>query len=846
MGKQSGNRDIIIRDIGSLESILLQSCLCKIELAEVSPGRISDEALQYYYSSGNLNADFTPGVPEKVILDLITPGRSDIPADTAPAFYTGVFEPGNGESREAGRFFIYRITTSTPEVHLVIGVILSGPFGHDEIQRLRSVLGLFDLAIGRRFEVERLSIESIKYNQLYSAAPEAIVTLDRDNCIQAVNPEFEKLFQYSQDQVLGRNLDELIAPDHLYNEASHLTSVNRKGGLVAVEARRMRRDGTLVDVSILGVPFDQGNGDLFLYGIYRDISERILNEKQRHNRIEFIEYMSRLSSELINLKIDSIDQAIEEALARVGRLHNAERSYLVVYSKDNGYIEISHEWAADQRFSHRERMPSILLNEIADYLNHLQSGETFYLQRTELGQREGTGELIFFFDLLDIESLVNIPLFVGHAFKGYIGFDTYSRPLEWDEQALNAFRLTGQILINALARKQTEQDIKDALQKAEASDKLKSAFLAGISHEVRTPMNHILGFLELLNDPYLPEQEQKEYIGIMKHSGMQLLRLIDHVIELAMIDSGQVRIIERPCDVSRLMESLMVEFEGMKSEMNRHKVKLRLRIAPECRGLIVRTDEIRLRQILWNLLSNAIKFTREGIVDVGFGLADYDSLEFFVRDSGIGIERENLELIFERFRQLDTGLSREFGGAGLGLSISQGLAALFGSKISVQSVAGTGSTFSFLIPYREYKPGLNGHNKMNGVSELSSWANKSILMVEDDPVNMRFLTVLFLRTGVNLLYASNGEEAIEVVSGNPVDLILMDMQMPVMDGFEATRIIKSRFPDIQILAQTAYALREEKSDCIAAGCDDFISKPIDKNTLYHKVDKLLKKKENNS
>lgn len=840
MAHRSDFRKILLQDIIILEPIALKLGIIKIQLAEICGTVENSLFLDYIDTDSSLPENPLPLVPDQVIIGLITADPEEVGSILNINLSVGVFQECILNENRIRHFVIYRLSSAVTPVTLMIGVRDSGPFSMDELENLGPVLSLFDLSVGREFSIRQLLVEKNRYNQLYSAAPEAIATLDHDNCIQDVNPEFEKLFQYKKEQILGKNLDQLLTSGNLLTEAEHYTAINWEGGHVAFESQRRRRDGSLIDVSILGVPFDQGNGDLFIYAIYRDISERKRNEKQKLSRIEFIEYMSSHSAELINLEIESIDQSIEQALEKVGKLYNAERAYLVTLADDGNSIGIRHEWTVDHRFSHRERQPYILVNEITDYLSHLRTGEAFYLQRSEVGSRAGTAELNFFFDLLDIESMVNIPLFVGLGFRGYIGFDTYSRPAEWDEQAINSFKLTGQILINALARKQTEQDFKEAFKKAEASDKLKSAFLAGISHEVRTPMNHILGFLELLNEPDLSFKDKDEYIGIMKSSGMHLLRLIDHVIELAMIDSGHVRIKERPCDISRLMESLLIEFEGVKSEMNRSEVELRLRIMPECRQLTVQTDEIRLRQILWNLLSNALKYTPRGRVDFGFGFSDNNRLEFFVSDTGIGIDIKNMEFIFDRFRQADDGYSREYGGAGLGLSISQGLAVLFGSRITVQSTVGSGSAFRFSIPYNEYKTVLNGFDKDNGTSDRVSWDNKSILMVEDDPVNMRFLTVLLLRTGANLLYASNGLEAIEIVKNNPVDLILMDMQMPVMDGFIATRILKGSYPAIPVLAQTACSLREEKSECMAAGCDDFISKPIDKNNLYQKVDRLLK------
>ncbi len=704
---------------------------------------------------------------------------------------------------------------------------------------ISSSLKLISKQLELKDEADDLKIDKIRYTRLFESAPEAIAMLDKNNQILDVNPEFEQLFLYKKAAILGKKLDELIAPANLIPEAMQLTKINWEGGRVAVETQRMRHDGKLIDVSVLGVPFVQGNGHLCIYGIYRDITARKNSEKQELRRLAFIEFISRLSSDLINMDVREIDQTISSGLETVARVYSAERAYLMELSDAGDLIKITHEWTADPRFSHRERQPDIYLSDLPEYFRKLLAGQMLYFHRVDIGNEEDTKALGFFFDLLDIESMVNIPLCVDNRFSNFIAFDTFSRPVFWDDQALNSFKLTGQILVNALERKHRELAFQDALHKAEASDKLKSAFLAGISHEVRTPMNHILGFIEVMDDPYLGQSEKDEYLAIMKSSGNHLLRLIDDVIELALIDSGQVIVNNTPCDICRVLESLLVEFEGLKSELNRNSVKLILTIPGECRQMIIKTDEIRLRQILWNLLSNAIKFTPEGEVGFGLSLQGFNRIEFYVSDTGIGIDETDLPVIFERFRKVENRVSRKFGGAGLGLSISQGLASLFGNSIKVLSEMGTGSVFSFSVPYSLYSADSGKKLKINGFAHKFYWEERSILMVEDDPVNMKFLTVLLLNTGANLLYASNGKEALELLEENKVDLVLIDMKMPVMDGYEATREIKRKYPRLPVIAQTAYAIKSDEMECLAAGCDDYIAKPIDKNKLYSKIQELL-------
>ncbi len=720
---------------------------------------------------------------------------------------------------------------------------MGGPFLAGELEGIQSVYELAQTSMAQKKTIEVLEREKIKYRHLFSASPEGIVMLDKNNCIIDVNPEFERLFQYSKDFLIGKEVDDLLAPGKLYEEAKQLSQSNWRGVDVAVETKRQRRDGTLCDVLVMGVPFYHANGQLQVFAIYRDISDRVKATTQKQQRLAFIEYISGLSSELINTDVKNIDALIMQALQNVGKSHFAERAYLAMINEDGSKLEITHEWAEDMRYAYLNKLPYIIIAEVKEYLKLLEAGVIFNLSREDVGKVKGSADLEFFFDLQNIETLIHIPLFLEHSFHGFIGFDTYSRPVKWEEQSVNSLRLTGQILVNALARKTTEETLNSALIQAKSSDNLKSAFLAGISHEIRTPMNHILGFIELLAEDDITESEKSEFVGIMKKSGMDLLHLIDDVIELAMIDSGQVDIRKEPCELNRFMESLLVKAEGIKSSLHRSDVQIKLYADGTLRNQVILTDEFRLRQILTNMMSNALKYTLEGMVEIGFSRLVNDKIEFYVNDTGIGIQKEEQEVIFERFRRLENGLSRSFAGVGLGLSISQGLASLFNSKITLDSQPGKGSSFRFSIPFVAYEaPRIISTKVLNG-SPMYDWSGKTALMVEDDPVNMRFLTVLLLKTNINLLYASDGREAVEMAKTSPVDVVLMDMNLPVMDGYEATRQIKRFKPELPVIAQTAHAMNDDRDNCLNAGCDEYMTKPIDKYRMYSLIEQFLVKKE---
>ena len=379
--------------------------------------------------------------------------------------------------------------------------------------------------------------------------------------------------------------------------------------------------------------------------------------------------------------------------------------------------------------------------------------------------------------------------------------------------------------------KRIEKSLIAAKEKAEGSDRLKSAFLANMSHEIRTPMNAILGFSALLSEPDLSEADQAEFIQIIKERGNDLMRIIDDIIDIAKIESGQIKIDIKECQLNDLMDSLVVTLNEVKRKTNKTKIALNCLPGSSDPDFTILTDANRLRQIMTNLIENSLKFTDEGSVEFGYTLKNIESsphIEFFVRDTGIGIPKEMHDIVFERFRQVDDTATRKYGGAGLGLTISRNLAHLLDGRISLESDWGKGTTFYILFPL------LGNFTKLEEpVVEKTvdlrehKWDNKSILVVEDEESNFMLLERLLKRTGAKITWVKNGAEAVEICQTQPFDLVLMDVRMPVMDGYEATMALKREHKSLPVIAQTAYALKGEREKSIAAGCDRYISKPID-------------------
>jgi CheY-like chemotaxis protein len=380
----------------------------------------------------------------------------------------------------------------------------------------------------------------------------------------------------------------------------------------------------------------------------------------------------------------------------------------------------------------------------------------------------------------------------------------------------------------------THTDITERKLAAEESDRLKIAFMANMSHEIRTPMNGILGFSELLKDPQLSGEEQEEYIELIHQSGQRMLNLINDLMDISKIDAKEVKLQKTETSVNQLVRDVEAFF---KLEANKKGLHLSCTAGLSDEESIIETDSIKLNQVLTNLIQNAFKFTSKGGIDFGYTRKE-KCLEFYVIDSGIGIPAGKKEKIFERFHQADNSLTRNHEGAGLGLSISKALVEMMGGKIRVESVDGAGSTFCFTLPY---SPVHIPESVPSSSKEMNDEApSLTILIAEDDDLSTILLKRSLKGENINILCAENGWEAVELVEHHPeINLVLMDIKMPVMNGYEATRIIKKQRPDLPVIVQSAFTSKEEREKAYEAGCDNFITKPIKKSELLEMMQSLL-------
>jgi PAS domain S-box-containing protein len=395
------------------------------------------------------------------------------------------------------------------------------------------------------------------------------------------------------------------------------------------------------------------------------------------------------------------------------------------------------------------------------------------------------------------------------------------------------------IIRDITERKNTEEQLIVAKEKAEESSRLKTAFLQNMSHEIRTPMNAIMGFAGLLSSNFNDKAKLEKFADIIGSRCNDLLDIINDILDIAKIESGQLPVNVEEFDLNELFAELSSFFAEYQNRIDKQHIAFRVKGSGEMSGCTIVTDKVKLKQIFINLINNAFKFTTEGKIEFGCKPGKDNNVLFYVSDTGIGIPEDKQKLIFERFVQLQHGLKLNVGGTGLGLPIVKGLVDLLGGELFIDSKPGKGAMFSFSIPYKTVQ-----HVRqvaMAGTKKNADLSGKTTLIVEDDLYNFEYLKEILSETGLSILHAGTGNDAINISLAQSIDLILMDIRLPDIDGYETTRRIRQYKPHMKIIAQTAYAMHDEKQKAFNEGCDDYISKPTKKDLLLSMVNKHLSK-----
>jgi signal transduction histidine kinase/ActR/RegA family two-component response regulator len=445
---------------------------------------------------------------------------------------------------------------------------------------------------------------------------------------------------------------------------------------------------------------------------------------------------------------------------------------------------------------------------------------------------------------LGINAFACQPLLAADKLVGALSFGVTTRP-NFTGDELNLMRTVCDQVAIALDRSNTEigrmraiAELEKARAEAENANRAKSAFLANMSHEIRTPLGAIMGFGELLKDHSTGAEESAQFIDTIIRNGQELTRLIDDILDLSKVEAGKVDLEKIPIDVGSFMESIS---NSLAPRAKQKGISLDINIAPGLKTAV--TDPTRLRQVLTNIVDNAIKFTAKGSVTVSArlipGFHKSSLLQFAVKDTGIGLTRTEQARLFQPFSQADSSTTRRYGGTGLGLALAQKLAKALGGEIFIAETApGKGSTFIVNVDSglkEDENDSLSPAVRLNVVARVgqSDLAGLNILVAEDAIDNQELIRRILHRAGAMVDLVGNGAEAVERALAYSYDLVLMDIQMPIMDGFDATKELRKRGFGQPIIALTAHAMREQVDQCLRAGCDDHLSKPLS-------VDGLLK------
>ena len=704
---------------------------------------------------------------------------------------------------------------------------------------------------------EGLREQNERNRMILETAYDAFIGMDPDGTITAWNPQAESTFGWTAAEAVGRTLcDTVVAPAyrlaHAHGVEQFLTTaegslLNRVINLIA-----FHRDGHEFPVEATVWPIRVG-GVLSFNAFVRDITERLDAEEARKKETTLVKLLQSVT--VAANRSSSIEHTANTCLHLIcsytgwpiGHVYlRADDSCEELISAGLWHFEKAEPFtafreASDRRFSQGTGLPGRVL----------ASGKPEWI--VDLADEKPLSERLRVAAATGLRSGFGFPVIVEQKVIAVLEFFS-EQTMQPDEELLNVMAHIGSQLGQVVMRQRAEEDLRSAKASAESANRAKSEFLTTMSHEMRTPMNAILGMADMLSESSLQE-EQRDYVRVFQKAGANLLDLINDILDLSKVESGHFELESVGFDLGALLERVI---EMMHSRARDRELQLILEVLPGVPARLV-GDPNRLRQILINLIGNALKFTERGSVTLRVELEPGMTkagetqrwLRFNVVDTGIGIAKDKTEMIFERFTQADSSTTRKYGGTGLGLAISKALVGLMGGRLGCTSEVGEGSTFFLIAPFD-----IRAQGATPAVAEPAAFAIPPagpvepqpvtrILVVEDSEYNVLLIKAYLKNCGFELEVAENGKIAVDrVMSGWP-DLVLMDLQMPVMDGLEATRAIrkwetKTHAPPIPILALTAHAADEGFGRSLEAGCTEHLTKPIKKATLLEAISRHIK------
>lgn len=676
-----------------------------------------------------------------------------------------------------------------------------------------------------------------RFRNLFVSSPFPILIFDPNSGeILMSNPKSRTLFDMDYNQLISKNIFFFVNDSGEITFRNFIKNIDTEDKDIYYNTTITKETGENRDVKITLSSICIKGKD-YIQSIFQDISNSIKKEK--------IEIEQRKQKELLALSVFQLNQYqdLNQVFKYIANTLSAfnPKSIVAVFNylpesnklkintlagdKVNKMIEILGPGIQDFEFDKIEydRPQNKFFIDIEKLFNDKNIYSKISSEKFELLKQE-----------LEVKKLYTASLIVNNKFHGSIGILTPNENFLAENEFIEIFISQAGIILDRISH---EKELIEAKERAIESDRLKSAFLSNMSHEIRTPMNSILGFSNLILSEDIEENLKSKYATLIQSSGDILVKLIDDIIDISKIESNQLQINKENFIVNHLIEELEVEFNSLNINNTDHVKMVFDYKGPE---VVIKSDINRIKQILSNLISNSRKFTSEGTINVWYHL-EGDQISFFVKDTGIGIPKDKQNIIFDRFRQADETSVRPYRGAGLGLSISKHLAHLLGGDILFNSQRYVGTEFILKLPTNKENVQKINKTYIKPFQTIDiDWSHFLIFIAEDEESNFDLLEAFLRKTKVKFEWFKNGQELITAIKKTKPDLILLDLKMPILDGYAAASKIKNKYKDIPIIAQTAYAMSDEKRRAIEVGCDDFISKPIKKEVLYFKMSKFLK------
>ncbi|PXY01586.1 hypothetical protein DF185_08900 [Marinifilum breve] len=779
-----------------------------------------------------------------------------------------------------------------------------------------------------------IRVQKTFFENLFENSPDAIAILDNEDKVIRVNKEFEKLFEYTQEEVLSNKINDLIVPENFKEEGKKYTKQASLGQVLEFTTVRQTKYGKQIHVQVTGKPIFLDEEKVAVYAIYRNVTEEVWQQKQEQIIYGITDLLNSALSqvELVHRIGDLLQPVVGNGQMFLDLISPTNRSLRSFSQKSSKYDQISFSESLSFSAIRRKRklnLDEYQIKEIVDK-NSLSLSEFpmrwigFPLVDNDLvlgvfGVSSLNSSANLDSDTLKLLELVSVQIALGVKRKkremelktlhrsmeqspasivitnrdgdieyvnpkfcqisgysveevigknprilksGFTPQDVYkqmwehlkigeewnceflnvkkNKELYWERASFSAIKDEFGKITHYMATKEDiteskriEKDLLEAKNKAEESDRMKSAFMANVSHELRTPLNAVIGFSNLCNDS-MNINEILEFVQLINKSGNQLLEVIEDILNFTMIESGNIKKVEEEF----LMTNFLCEVKKLAAQKqileNKERLTLKFNADKRYSRILVRNDFQRLIQVVMNLFKNGLKFTNQGVVEFGY-FVDGEKLKIYVKDTGVGIEKDKKDIIFDKFRQVDDSITRTFGGTGMGLAISKKIMDMLGGRIEVESEPNKGSTFTLVLDC------IISKEKRSEVELVDANHMPTILVAEDELSNYRLIETILKRNKYKVIWAENGAEAIRICKEKSnIDLVLMDMRMPEVDGMKATTEIKKINPNLTIIAQTAYAMNGDKDKALEIGCDDYLSKPIKKELLLEKIKSFIK------